>query len=86
MLTIKDLKLIGDLMDKRFEDFAILMQGEFSNIYSILETKADKSDIEKILETKADKTDIGRLEYKFEGRLERNEDNIRIVKTKLKLS
>lgn len=94
MLTAKDLKLIGDLidtkvnaildlkLDERFSEFAILMQNEFRVIHAILETKADKVD----LETKADKTDILRLENKFEGRIERIEDNMRIVKTKLKLS
>lgn len=94
MLTKKDLELIGEVINQtvptiverivepKFEEFAILIQNEFRVIHSILETKADKAD----LETKADKTDILRLENKFEGRIERIEDDIRIVKTKLKIA
>jgi len=86
MLTKKDLFLISELIDVKFADFAILMQNEFRAIHEILDTKADKSDIDRLIETKADKTDILRLENKFEGRIERVEDNMRIVKTTLKLT
>ncbi|MFZ4405594.1 MAG: hypothetical protein ACOYOK_15995 [Pseudobdellovibrionaceae bacterium] len=102
MLTKKDLVLIGEVVENiinvrvpeiverivepKFEEFAILMQNEFRAIH---ETKADKTDIDRlmeIIETKADKTDITILENKFEGRIERLEDNMRIVKTTLKLT
>jgi hypothetical protein len=86
MLTKKDLFLISELVDAKFADFAILMQNEFRAIHEILDTKADKTDIDRLIETKADKTDILRLENKFEGRIEKVEDNMRIVKTTLKLT
>jgi len=86
MLTKRDLQLINQntfkIITEEFSNFAILMQNEFKVIHAILETKADKID----LETKADKTDIIRLENKLEGRIEKAEDNIRIIKTKLKIA
>jgi len=87
MLTAKDLKLVGDLMDKKFENFAILIQQEFRNIHGRIDGVESQIDgVEQKLNEKADKTDITRLEHKFEGRLERAEDDMRLVKTKLKLS
>ena len=120
MLTIKDLKLIGELLDKRFfgfskevdgkfisfeekfnnkfisfnehvdakfDEFAILMQQEFRHIHGRIDN------VEEKLDEKADKTDITRLENnlirienKFDARIDRADDNIRIIKTKLKLS
>ena len=94
MLTKKDLFLIGELidtkidikLDEKFEGFAILMQNEFRaiheefrTVHETLETKANKVDT-------ASKTDITRLENKFEGRIEKIEDNMRIVKTTLKIT
>ncbi|MFT5180089.1 MAG: hypothetical protein ACI9GH_000408 [Candidatus Paceibacteria bacterium] len=84
MLTDNDLKRIGDLLDlkidKKFEDFAVLMQSEFSDIHK----KLDYLD-----NTKADKSDIARLEgyiMRSDRRVDRLEDDMRVVKTKLELA
>jgi len=88
MLNTKDLKLIrevvSEVVNKELSEFAIMVQNGFREI---METKADKSDIERLdkdivkLETKID-----RLDNKYEGRIERVEDNMRLVKTKLKIA
>jgi hypothetical protein len=61
------------IIDDKLSDFAVMVQNGFNEIHNILATKADKAD-------------ITRLENKFERRIERLEDNMRVVKTKLKLS
>jgi len=86
MLTKKDLFLISELVDAKFTDFAILMQNEFRAIHEILETKADKVDTASKTDILRLENNITRLENKFEGRIEKLEDNIRIVKTTLKLT
>ena len=88
MLNTKDLKLIreivSEIVNSELSEFAIMVQNGFREI---METKADKSDIERLdkdivrLETKID-----RLDNKFEGRIEKTEDNIRVIKTKLKIA
>jgi len=96
MLTKKDLVLIGEVINQtvpaiiekivepKFEEFAILMQNEFRAIH---ETKADKNDILKLQNDISNLDNkVTRLENKFEGRIERLEDNMRIVKTTLKLT
>ena len=80
--------------DEKFEEFAILMQNKFRAIHEEFRSVHEEfttvheefTTVHEILETKADKTDITRLENKFEGRIERVEDNMRIVKTTLKLA
>ena len=69
-------KIVHEIVSVEFSEFAIMVQSCFKEI---METKADKADV-------ATKIDIERLENKFEGRIERIEDNIRIVKTKLKIA
>ena len=86
MLTKKDLFLISELIDAKFADFAILMQNEFRAIDEILETKADKVDTACKTDILRLENNITRIENKFEGRIERVEDNMRIVKTTLKLT
>lgn len=102
MLTKKDLFLIGELIDtkidtkfdQKFDKFAILMQNEFRAIHEEFKDAHEEfkgiheelEDIHEILATKADKTDIVRLENKFEGRIEKVENNMMIVKTTLKLT
>ena len=100
MLTKKDLFLIGEVVENiinvrvpeiverivepKFEEFAILMQSEFRALH---ETKADKTDILKLQNDISNLDNkVTRLENKFEGRIERVEDNMRIVKTTLKLT
>jgi len=96
MLTKNDLKLIGGVVEKiihetvpqivenivepKFEEFAIMMKNRFDEVDEALDQKADRADIIR-LENK-----ITSLENRFENRLCRNEDNIRIVKTKLKIA
>jgi predicted nucleic acid-binding Zn-ribbon protein len=63
MLTKNDLKEIGhlvtNLLDTRFENFAVMMQNEFKYIHTILETKTDKSDLEDFkIETRNNFTEI----------------------------
>jgi hypothetical protein len=89
VVNVRVPEIVERIVEPKFEEFAILMQNEFRaiheefrTVYGILETKANKAD----LENKADKTDILRLENKFEGRIERIEDNVRVVKTTLKLT
>ncbi len=87
MLTKKDLFLISELVDAKFADFAILMQNEFRAIHEILDTKADKTDIDRLDNNMIRlENNMTRIENKFEGRIERVEDNMRIVKTTLKLT
>ena len=66
-------KTVDNIVENRLSDFAIMVQNGFNEIHEILATKADKVDLE-------------RLENKFSMRMDKAEDNIRIIKTQLKLS
>jgi len=63
MLTKNDLKEIGhlvnDLLNLRFEQFAVMIQNEFKYIHTILDTKTDKSDLDDFkTETRNNFTEI----------------------------
>ncbi|MFZ4388071.1 MAG: hypothetical protein ACOYOI_07905 [Chthoniobacterales bacterium] len=93
IINVRVPEIVERIVEPKFEEFAILMQNEFraiheefrvvheefKTVHGILATKANKVDT-------ASKTDITRLENKFEGRIEKVEDNMRIVKTTLKLT
>lgn len=66
-------KTVDEIVENRLSDFAIMVQSGFNEIHEILATKADKVDLE-------------RLENKFSIRMDIAEENIRIIKTQLKLS
>ena len=80
-------QIVENIVEPKFEEFAIMMKNRFDEVDEKFE------EIEEKMDNKADKADIYRLENKitglenrFENRVCRNEDNIRIIKTKLKLS
>jgi tetrahydromethanopterin S-methyltransferase subunit G len=90
MLTKKDLQQIEELMDKKFNSFAIIINNSFNDIYKKFDEVGKRFDrIELELSKKADKEDIIRLEgrlFGYSNRLDKLEDDMRIVKTELKLN
>lgn len=95
MLNTKDLELIEGIVKKivhevvnsELSEFAIMVQNGFREI---METKADKADVATKIDIENLESRLGakidRLDNKFEGRIEKTEDNIRIIKTKLKIA
>jgi hypothetical protein len=95
MLNTKDLKLIrevvsevvSEVVNSELSEFAIMVQNGFREI---METKADKADVATKIDIERLETELGakidRLDNKFEGRIEKAEDNIRVIKTKLKIA
>ena len=73
-------QIVENIVEPKFEEFAIMMKNRFDEVDEKFE------EIEEKIDQKADKNDILRLENRFENRLCLTEDNIRIVKTKLKIS
>ncbi|MEY2641131.1 MAG: hypothetical protein RL150_524 [Candidatus Parcubacteria bacterium] len=91
MLTSEDLQKISDLIqqsiERAFEEnltpFAISVQQQFAAI----DARFDAAD--RRADTFATKTDIARLEgilTGHNGRIDRLEDDVRVIKTKLKLA
>jgi len=80
---IIDLKvpvIVEKIVGIELSDFAAMVQNGFSEIntrFNLMEEKLDK---------KADKADIVRLKNKFESRICKLEDGMRLVKTKLKIA
>lgn len=87
MLTKEDKDYITNHVDRKIDELAVLVQSGFKEI---IETKADKRDLEET-DKKIEKIDyrLDVIEYKLVGgqgrRIERLEDDIRIVKTKIGL-
>lgn len=84
MLTKKDKKYIEDRIESKIDNLAILIQSGFKQIMA---TKADAEDVNKRFDKIDHRLDI--LEYKMIGthgrRLDKVEDDIRMVKAKFKL-
>lgn len=87
MLTTSDLKQISDLMDVKFDSFAIIMK-------NALDTKPDREEIEERFDAIDARFD--RLEHKVDAlsftvnqnhdrRLEVLEDTVRQIRTKLQM-
>jgi tetrahydromethanopterin S-methyltransferase subunit G len=86
MLTKKDLQQIGELMDSNLEKFAIIINASFDDVYKRFDG-IDKR-LDNIESRMAEKIDITRLEGKLFGysnRLEKVEDDIRMIKTKINI-
>lgn len=90
-------KKFDEKFDKRFSEMAIMIQNGFEEVYKRLDTKVDKEDFYSLKEEVHDlkgevfalKYDLGGLENRLidgpNRRLDRVEDDVRIIKTKLSL-
>lgn len=99
MLTTEDVKIISDLMDTKFEDFEGKVDTKFDNfaimIKTALDSKPDREEMDERfnaiderfdkLEHKVDVLSF-RVDQNHDRRLDVIEDNVRQIKSKLKLS
>lgn len=80
-------KKLDQKLDEKLGEFAILMKQSFDKVFAILDTKADKKDVDERFDRLEYRMDT--LEYKIVGgqsrRLEKVEDDVRIIKSKLKI-
>lgn len=84
-------QIVENIVEPKFEEFAMIMKNRFDEVDEALDKKADKTDIDSLdnnmirLENNMIRLEnkITGIENKSEGRIE---NNIPIVKTKLKLS
>lgn len=87
MLTLEDKKYIKDRIGKKIDNLAVLIQKSFAQV----SLRADMEAIEVRMNDRFDKIDyrLDVIEYKIIGgqgrRLEKIEDDMRVVKTKLDL-
>jgi hypothetical protein len=79
--------IVHEVVNAELSEFAIMVQNGFREI---METKADKADVATKIDIENLESRLGakidRLDNKFEGRIEKVEDNIRVIKTKLKIA
>jgi len=76
-------KIVHEIVSEELSEFAMMVQNGFREI---METKADKADIATKIDIERLENSMTRIENKFEGRIEKAEDNIRVIKTKLKIA
>lgn len=88
MLTKQDKTYINDLLDRRFEELAIMIQNGFAEIIgrvNVLESGVEKLE-ESVYELK---TQVNTIEFKLinapSNRLDKIEDDIRQIKSKFGL-
>lgn len=96
MLDTQDKKYIEDLMDKKFDDFAMIMKGSFDQVYQKfyeVDKRFDQidkrfGDVDKRFDRLEYRMDV--LEYKVVGgygrRMDKIEDDLMVVKSKLDLN
>jgi hypothetical protein len=99
MLTLEDKKDIGEIVKKIVDDAmeksAMITKNSFDDINKRMATMEDLAALRKEMATKADledlatKADLEDLEHslstKYDHKIDRLQDDVRVIKTKLKI-